>query len=478
MAEFTGEMKSWLEANMKEYESFLLHGIFHNPMIRRSTLGVIAHSDMSESSSGLIVAALQVATGIHEEIGDELPYPPTLTQMMPHIRAAAATCDYNDDEIKEACRAVIALHDTDRCSTHVYVDPYFYAWFTTTRARRASRAALRSSVVDASAMITDLQADIDRASNAFSGGNDEMDEFYDSEDTPDVERTSTGIPGLDECMNGGYADGEAYLLFAGTGGGKSILAGQLALEAATRGKKVLIVSTELKVYEYFGRMTSAFLSIPINLLEKCKTLSSIRRVIASDVKHMRKLDEFDKLSAVLRKNLIIRKIDPDEAKTAAAALERETAFAEAKFGCKVDLELLDWLGALAEKTTQRAMTSSDRSAAWEVSALGVCRWASRRNVATFYLAQAVNDSEKHAVLGLGEIGLGKGIAKEAVMAIGITNRSDAQAIKAASLGKGEMPREKCLIDQLFCVAKARKGETLNIPVKREFRFQRFVERPR
>ena len=45
-------------------------------------------------------------------------------------------------------------------------------------------------------------------------------------------------------------------------------------------------------------------------------------------------------------------------------------------------------------------------------------------------------------------------------------------------GKGEMPRSMILQDQLFCMAKARKGEGQNIPMRRDFRYQRFIARPR
>jgi hypothetical protein len=80
------------------------------------------------------------------------------------------------------------------------------------------------------------------------------------------------------------------------------------------------------------------------------------------------------------------------------------------------------------------------------------------------------------VLTLQDIGISKGIAKNMICAIGITNTIDMAGIKAATLGKGAMPDRMFLDDQFLCVCAARKGEGTVIPVTRKFLFQKFVQK--
>ena len=474
----TREMTEWLAANIEPYERFLLHALLHNPDIRRQTLDLVTHKDMSSDAMGLTIAGLKVAVSVHEQIGTELPFPPELSAMIPHLRAAAAQHDFGPEDVRSAMKLLVEMQDPALASTHIYVEPYFSAWFTTVRAKSVARSAQRNVVVNADKMVETLQHDIEQASRAFKKDTDRnMRYVLFGEETEPLERTSTGIPGLDACMNGGTCDGEAYGIFAPTGGGKSILAGQLALNRILRKKHVLIVTTELQPYEYVGRMASAALTIPIPMLADCTTVNAMRQAIKSCPRQSKKLDEFNELVEQIATYLSVQKIDPEEAKSAASALETQYKLFADAFDAPPTLVILDWLGSLADQGGGgKLMGSSERSAVWEMSASGICRWAARRGPATFYLLQATNDSETKAVLTRADIGVGKGVLKDAIMGIGVTACIDMAALKQAALGKAEAPRDKCRKEQLFCVVKARKGEEFNVPVTREFLYQRFVER--
>ena len=89
------------------------------------------------------------------------------------------------------------------------------------------------------------------------------------------------------------------------------------------------------------------------------------------------------------------------------------------------------------------------------------------------LAQAVTNAHLKTVLNLEDIGVGKGISKNMVVVAGITNTIDKAGIKAAEMGKADMPAKHYLDDQRICVCKARKGEGTIIPVVRQFIYQRF-----
>jgi hypothetical protein len=114
--------------------------------------------------------------------------------------------------------------------------------------------------------------------------------------------------------------------------------------------------------------------------------------------------------------------------------------------------------------------------AWEASANSCVKFAENTGIPTLVLAQAVNDAQLKRVLTISDIGISKGIGKNMVLVVGITNSMDTAGVKAAINGKADMPKSMILDEQFFCVSKARKGEGSNIPVKRNFRYQKFMPR--
>src|SRR5689334_13337367 len=62
-----------------------------------------------------------------------------------------------------------------------------------------------------------------------------------SKDRP-LGRFSSGIGGLDRILAGGFLEGGVYLFLAPPGGGKTILAHQIAFHHAKAGQRVLYVT--------------------------------------------------------------------------------------------------------------------------------------------------------------------------------------------------------------------------------------------
>lgn len=57
-----------------------------------------------------------------------------------------------------------------------------------------------------------------------------------------LENASSGIPGLDDVLNGGFTPEELYLIEGVPGSGKTTLGMQFLLEGAHQGEKVLYLS--------------------------------------------------------------------------------------------------------------------------------------------------------------------------------------------------------------------------------------------
>jgi hypothetical protein len=185
----------------------------------------------------------------------------------------------------------------------------------------------------------------------------------------------------------------------------------------------------------------------------------------------------EKVLKTIKERARVAKVSPDAGMDARSTLEREREKYKKQVGCYPTWMCLDWLGSMAD-VGGGGKGTSERAMAWEMSAASCVAFADVTNTSTLVLAQAVNDSQLKRVLSIQDIGISKGIAKNMVTAIGITNSMDQAGVKAAVSGQREMPSSMFLEDQFFCTCKARKGEGQNIAVRRDFRYQRFIARPR
>ncbi len=79
-------------------------------------------------------------------------------------------------------------------------------------------------------------------------------------------RLATGFQDADFPLKGGLPTGCLTLLGAGTGVGKTALAGNMAL-SISRDHEVLVVSLEMSSAEYYGRIASALSRMPVEAME-------------------------------------------------------------------------------------------------------------------------------------------------------------------------------------------------------------------
>lgn len=482
MAALTKEMIQWLTDNRDTYAFYLLHAMMHNPMVRAAMLGVpVTPDDFELEEQALVCGALTNATKIMNAIGHKVPSPPSYEFLRSYLEVAARTESSDDDTVKRAIALIRELQDESFIEQHYCIKPYFEAWYSGIRAKKAARRIQRDVIPDVHLQIGEMQRAINSAAMAVNDGeNDLMDDFLHGKQLVRLARRSTGIGEFDRCLNGGWGRGECYLLIGGTGAGKSIAAGQFAWwEAFANNGWPLIVTTELTPREYASRTVSNAAGVPINIVQDCENVDQILQDVGSNPMSAYRLPKVEEVLAKFAERIRIHKVSPEECINLQSLLEREIMRYEAKTGHHPTWVCLDWLGSVADVAGNGGKGgTSERAMAWEMAANSGVKFADTSGIPTLILAQAVNDAQLKRVLTINDIGISKGIGKNMVVVVGITNTIDKAGILAAERGKSDMPKSMILEDQFFCVCKARKGEGLNIPVKREFLFQRFASRNR
>jgi hypothetical protein len=475
----TKEQETWLANSRETYEFYLLHAILHDPLRRSSMLSVpVQPADFIKEEAELILHALIHAVKVMRACNLSMPTPPTMEFMKSYMESASTSEGTDREALRSAYMMLMELLKPSYREQWYCINPYFEAWYGGVQGKRIAREIQASPVPDMAGAVSKVQRALAAAVAATaSDEEDEMSQVMEGTEFEMTLRTPTGIEGLDASMNGGWGDGECSLLFGGTGAGKSIGAGQCAWHIALTGGFPLIVSTELRPREYVSRMVSCAASVPINLIQDCGNFVQIRSAVAQAPGMAFKEAMVEKVLKTIKERVRVAKVSPDAGMDARSTLEREREKYKQQVGCYPTWICLDWLGSMAD-VGGGGKGTSERAMAWEMSAASCVAFADVTNTATLVLAQAVNDSQLKRILSIQDIGISKGIAKNMVCAIGITNSMDQAGVKAAVSGQREMPSSMFLEDQFFCTCKARKGEGQNIAVRRDFRYQRFIARPR
>jgi hypothetical protein len=196
------------------------------------------------------------------------------------------------------------------------------------------------------------------------------------------------------------------------------------------------------------RIVSAAAGIPIDKIQDCENQSQVLSAVGGDPALMYKLPKVEEVLATIGERIRIHKVSPDEGMDARLLLEREVLKYEEKVGCKPTWVCLDWLGSVADQGGGGG-DSSDRARIWEGSANGCVNLADSSGIPTLVLAQAVNNSQLLPILTINDIGISKGIGKNMVLVVGVTNTLDKKGVAAAVRGDSDMPKSMIMQDQFF-----------------------------
>lgn len=143
----------------------------------------------------------------------------------------------------------------------------------------------------------------------------------------------TGFPALDEILCGGFVGSELVLLGGLTGGGKSTFALHIAVHAAMRGLRVLMLSTEMAPEESIKRLSVLEAYTPF---KRCLTSSQLRR---------RTLSTEDRAELQKTQERLVRNLDSNlffvDGRISTQALRREALNMKRTGG--IDLFVVDYL---------------------------------------------------------------------------------------------------------------------------------------
>lgn len=146
----------------------------------------------------------------------------------------------------------------------------------------------------------------------------------------------TGFPALDEALCGGFVGSELVLLGGLTGGGKSTFALHIAVRAAMRGLRVLLLSTEMTPEESVKRLSVLEAYTPF---KRCLTASQLRR---------RDLSPEERAELQTTQERLIRNLDGNlffvDGRISTQALRREALSMKQAGG--IDLVVVDYLQQL------------------------------------------------------------------------------------------------------------------------------------
>jgi hypothetical protein len=281
-------------------------------------------------------------------------------------------------------------------------------------------------------------------------------------------------PELDEKVGGGFAKGEHTICASVTGGGKTVLATQLASTFALSGLKVLFATTEQEPVPLIHRMLSDVVDIPFTYFTHSDQVDQVTRLprnVANDSDWVSGCREFQETT---RHNMRFinwsssRKTVESDLRASIQSWRDWTPPPEPEPGWDLepnfepDVLIFDWIGSALAQGREREMRHLYEAVATELKHIAIAD-----NMSVFSFAQLNKMLSKgkakcdHTMLH--EC---KSLPDQAVNAIyvsGLTNNN-----------QDENGAETFLPGQMLNVAKSRFGPGGSFRIIRQFQHQRFA----
>jgi AAA domain len=158
MSTLSKEMTDWLGANLPEYETILLHAIFHDSHHRADLLDrlKVMHRDFREPASGVVIGGMLKMNTIARQLGREVPYPPLPHLMVSYINLFAREEFYGDADVEDAIKLVEKLKEPSLKDQHHTVNPYLEAWVGLARGALFARKLMMRKIPEVGPFLEEL----------------------------------------------------------------------------------------------------------------------------------------------------------------------------------------------------------------------------------------------------------------------------------------------------------------------------------
>ena len=331
---------------------------------------------------------------------------------------------------------------TDRKMMQVIQSPYMFGGWTLSQVRdRLAMVEEQSSV---------LEQD-DRTRRGVMG-------FYLDNPSPDqnVNRLESNLTELNTILGGGFVKGDCALVISPSGGGKTILACQLAGHWSMSGVGGIFVTTEQPQEQLERRLLSNFARIPFSQVVNKWDPDALNEKQLADYKSWR-----DQMSSPIQ---VVDWTLPGNTIIANLRMEIETY--KDTFGETPEYLIFDWVGGAlqdAAKGDPAVLRSLYKSAVDTC-----CYLCAEYKMAGVVLAQATpGDSLNKCPLTYQHIADAKNMIEKVSVLVGLT------AMFADDMNE-ETDHTKVMFNerQYLSASKSRKGPGGNARVRRRFEYQR------
>ena len=341
-------------------------------------------------------------------------------------------------------------------------------WINKQRSSVAMRKAVNSAAWDADLLVQDMNREISFTNNQLSEDNhvtEAADQLIGQRMPEYGTAMSTGLHGLDSALGGGYYQGEANLVIAAPGVGKTVFAAQLALYTAMQKKLVVFITTEQPADELTPRWLSNWCEYNFdNVSHGYDPRTLPREVLAKLVR----------MSQVIKNRIFIFDWKRKKKSVLAGGIEEEIDIAQDKSGCKCDLVIMDWLGG---GLTDDVKDDKDKKRlALQNTSEKLADVAGQRKICAVAMAQAHKvKGIDNPYVGVAEVPENKTLDQPMTTVTGITGMRNAQAKDAIRQGTSPTGFETYSRDQYFYVSKCRKARGGHAACHRRFEYQKYVD---
>ncbi len=354
------------------------------------------------------------------------------------------------------------------------VDSTWKDWLSSQKAKHFAKIMLRLDGQDAAARtkahdqeLSDIQA---------AGLDDDFDTLdsimeEDDDEAEHIPLNPSTWAQLNESLGGGFRRGEHHMFVVPSGGGKTVMACQIVTEMAYSHKNVLFVSTEETLSALWPRMLSSMschtsTRIPYQRVKgrpkfrtylPDKLIELADEVMSQTKRHMLFADWTGKREK--KKNRTPKRYNID-------MIDSEIKKASEKFakqGEKLDIVILDWLGA----TLQDGVPANEMRYVYAAAAKKMTEVARAYDVATISMVQATGKGSDKAKLDHNDIAECHSLHHLAVACIGISH------LKQSDTGEGSAASDAFKELQCVNVSKSRFGKPMTFWMRENFDFMRF-----